>query len=146
MTFVRPAQQAPVRRPKIDGLLPLASQYNPLRKMPNFRNQPQRRIAPKETAPVVERPGPTILSNGTKDWTAYNMTVVGWSPEQLRPCPHPRELPGLAAARERGLAAQAAYLATRKTYTYANDEDGWQRVVRKVRRSKRNDDRLHEED
>jgi hypothetical protein len=116
--------------------------------MPNFRanQQQRRRIAPKEAAPVVERPGPTIGPDGKKDWTAYNMTVVGWSPEQLRPCPHPRELPGVAEARAKGQAAQKAYLATHKTYTYANDEDGWQRVVRKVRRSKRNDDRLHEED
>lgn len=118
--------------------------------MPNFRanNQQRRRIAPKETAPVVERPGPTIGPDGKKDWTAYNMTVVGWSSEQLRPCPHPRELPGVAEARERGLAAQAAWRASpnRKTYAYANEGDGWQRVVRKVPRSKRNDDRLHEED
>ncbi len=116
--------------------------------MPNFRanNQQQRRIVPKDTMPVVERPGPKIGPDGKKDWTAYNMTVVGWSSEQLRPCPHPREAPGLAEARARGLSAQAAYLATRKTYAYANENDGWQRVVRKVRRSKRNDDRLHEED
>lgn len=115
--------------------------------MPNYRtNNRQQRKPVVPSAPIVERPGPDIGADGKKDWTRYNMTVVGWAPTPPGAPDHPRELPGLAEARARGLAAQAAYLATRKTYDYKNDEDGWQRVVRNKRRSKRNDDRLHEED
>ena len=117
--------------------------------MSNYRTnnrQQQRKPAAVPSAPVVERPGPEIGADGKKDWTRYNMTVVGWAPSPPGALAHPRELPGLAEARARGLAAEEAYRAMRKTYNYKNDEDGWQRVVRKQKRSKRNDDRLHEED
>jgi hypothetical protein len=116
--------------------------------MPNYRtnNRQQQRKPVVPSAPVVERPGPEVGPDGKKDWTRYNMTTVGWAPTPPGAAAHPRELPGVAEARARGLAAEAEYLASRKTYAYKNDDDGWQRVVRKTRRSKRNDDRLHEED
>ncbi len=99
---------------------------------------------PDAPGPAREVIGPTILADGTRDWSRYNATVVGNLPPPPGAPLHPRELPGLAEARERGLAAQAAYLATRKTYTYANEDEGWQRVKGKAPRKKRV--RITEED
>ncbi len=100
------------------------------------RQQPRRKEAPKDRAPERVMPGPTILPNGKKDWSAYNACIVGASWDLRAPL-HPACPPGLAAATERGLAAEAAYLATRKTYTYENDEDGWVRVRRAGRGRRR---------
>ncbi len=103
----------------------------------NSRNGRGRRDAPKkERAPERVMPGPTILANGKKDWSAYNACVVGASWDLRAPL-HPASPPGLQEATERGLAAEAVWMATRKTYTYANDEDGWVRVRRAGRGRRR---------
>jgi hypothetical protein len=70
---------------------------------------------------------------GKKDWSRYNATVVGARWNLSAPL-YPVEPPGLAAARAVGLAAQAAYLATRKSYDYTDPEQGWTHVGRAKKR------------
>lgn len=93
--------------------------------------RPGSHTQPKMNTPSL--PGPTIRPDGTRDWTLYN-AAVGGSPPFSGNAPALRELPGIAEARARGLAAQAEWRATRKTYEYANDDEGWIRVVRKKKR------------
>jgi hypothetical protein len=102
--------------------------------MPANRYQNRASVKKVATAPPKEEPKPDIdPKTGRPDWSRYNATVVG-SRWNLSAPLHPAELPGVAAARERGLAAQAAYLATRKTYDYKNSEDGWTHVGRSKKR------------
>ena len=102
--------------------------------MSNARRTTSRIPKPDVAPPKVEI-GPDRDAYGRPDWTRYNATVVGNNPVPGAP-EHPRELPGVAEARERGLAAQAVWFATRKTYEYEDDEEGWQRVKRKSRKGK----------
>jgi hypothetical protein len=103
--------------------------------MSNARRTTSRIPKPEAAAPKIEI-GPDRDAYGRPDWTRYNATVVGANPLPGATA-HPAELPGIAEARARGLAAQAAYYATRKTYEYDDDEEGWQQVKRKSRGRRR---------
>jgi hypothetical protein len=134
----QPRRRRSSRSRKIDTApAPFPALTNPTTTMPAYNNSNRRRApAKKDVAPPKPEPKPDIdPKTGKPDWSRYNATVVGagWDP---RAPLHPAELPGLAAARERGLAAQAAWLATRKTYTYEDPDDGWVRVRSRGRRSR----------
>ena len=82
-------------------------------------------------APAREEPKPDINPlTGKPDWSRYNATIVGNVPVVGAPA-NPGFLPGLEATQ--GPDARpppyrpVSFAAQRE---YANDEDGWQRVVR----------------
>ncbi len=81
--------------------------------------------------------GPTILSNGKRDWTAYNATVVGSGYVPNAPL-HPRHAPGLEATQGAG-AKPSAYknVFFGAQCEWPDDETGWQRVKRFKKRSKK---------
>jgi hypothetical protein len=98
--------------------------------MSNARRTTSRIPKPEAAAAPKIEIGPDRDAYGRPDWTRYNASVVGANPLP-GVASHPALPPGITEARARGLAAQAAYYATRKTYEYDDDEQGWQQVKRK---------------
>lgn len=82
-------------------------------------------------------PGPTILPNGTRDWSAYNATIVGAVYPAVQPsAAYP---PGLEATQGPN-ARPPPYrpVSFGATRDYKDDNDGWQKVkVTKKSRSRR---------
>lgn len=94
-----------------------------------------RRTTPAPTAPVVERPGPEYNPITRKlDWSRYNATIVGNVPVIGAPA-NPGFLPGLEATQGPNARPppyrMVSFAATRE---YA-DNEGWQHVGRKKKRS-----------
>lgn len=75
--------------------------------------------------------GPTILADGTKDWSRYNATIPGNLPLPSAPR-HPRHAPGLEATQgPRANPPPYKPVSFAAQCEWPDDEIGWQRVVRK---------------